>query len=103
MIIFQKPNKIEHILDGTIVLIVTSKEIIVKRLRIDQDSNSLLLEGDNESKEENMRLKKDDVRLATMVRGKISSVLVPHHEITLKGKIQAMEEAIKFLKKELFL
>lgn len=37
-----------------------------------------------------------------IVRGKIRSILLPHHQITSKGKIQNMKEAIEFLKRELF-
>lgn len=103
VVICQKQKKIEHILDGTVVLIVTTKNILVKRLRLDSNSEFFLLESDNQENSEELKVKKSEIREAMIVRGKISSVLIPHHQIASKGKIQALEEAIEFLKKELYL
>jgi len=63
----------------------------------------LLLESDNEhDKVEDQKINKSDIYQAMVVRGKISSVILPHHQIASKGKIQKMEESIDFLKQELF-
>lgn len=102
VIICQKQNQLDRILDGTVMLIITSDSIVVKRLRLDSNSDYFLLENDNPNNEEEVKLKKSEIRQALIVRGKISSVLIPHHQIASKGKIQAMEEAIEFLKKELY-
>ncbi len=102
ILICQTQPNVNNILDGSVVVIVTTKHIAIKRFHLDEDPQFLLLEHDNPDK----ITKKDKINIADIqqvliVRGKISSVLVPHHQIASKGKIKAMEEAIEFLKKEL--
>lgn len=76
---------------------------MVKRLRKDADPEYLILENDNHDiSEENLRIKKQEIKKIMMIRGKISSVLIPHHEIAGKGKIKELEENLNMLKKELY-
>lgn len=103
IIICQTQPRIDNILDGSLLLLVTEEGILIKRIRLDNDKESLLMESDNESETEQFKkIKKSQIYEALVVRGKISSVLLPHHQIASKGKIQNMEESIEFLKKELF-
>ena len=103
VIICQNQPKIDNILDGSLILLVTEGGILIKRIRIDTDKDYLLLESDNEIEiEPTRKIKKDDIFQAMVVRGKISRVLLPHHQLASKDKLQNMEEAIEFLKKELF-
>ena len=102
IIICQSQPKLENLLDGSLVLIVTSNEIVVKRLRLNNNPEYFLLENDNPEMGEVNKLKKSEIKAAMIVRGKISSVLVPSHEIATKGKIQTLEDTVEFLKKELY-
>lgn len=103
ILICQDHKNVDNILDGSPVVIITYSDIVVKRLRKTGDSEYLFLENDNVNyTDEKSKLSKDDVQKIMMIRGKISSVLIPHHEIATKGKIQALEEALEHLKTELF-
>lgn len=98
-----QPHKVDQVLDGSVAIVVTSKDILVKRIRLDENKSFLILENDNQEMETHEeKLDKAEIKQILIVRGKISSVLVPHHEIASKGKIKAMEDAIELLKKELF-
>lgn len=103
VVICQDQPKIDNILDGTLVLLVTAKGVYIKRIRLDSNKDILLLESDNvHDKIEDQKINKADIYQAMVVRGKISSVILPHHQIASKGKIQKMEESIDYLKNELF-
>ncbi len=102
VIICQDQPKLNNILDGSVLVVVLKEGIVCKRIRLDSDKDYLLLESDNDNMNEIQKVHKDEVRQALAVRGKISGVLVPHHQIASKGKIQAMEDSIELLKKELF-
>ena len=103
IVICQKQMKLDNILDGTVVLLVTSKKILVKRWHLQENPDVFVLESDNPDDNEGQQINKSEVDLVMIVRGKITNVLLPHHNFPSKGKIQAMEEAIEFLKKELFM
>ena len=102
VLICQPHQQLDKVLDGTVAIVVTNKEVLVKRLRLDVNPNYLVLENDNPEQSKEHKLEKSDINQVLIVRGKISSVLVPYHEIASKGKIKAMEEAIEMLKKELY-
>ncbi|MDT0691551.1 XRE family transcriptional regulator [Salegentibacter sp. F188] len=105
VVICQTQRKLENVLDGSLVLIITKESILVKRIRLNEDPGSLILENDNvedDNEREQIEIKKQDIRELMMVRGKISGVLVPHHEIASKGKIKALEDALEMLKKEVY-
>ncbi len=103
VLICQDQPKIDNILDGSLILLVTENGILIKRIRLDNNADFLLLESDNELEPEQLKkIRKSEIYQAMIVRGKISSAVLPHHQIASKGKIQNMEESIGFLKKELF-
>lgn len=103
VLICQPHKHIDKVLDGTVAIIVTRKDVLVKRVRLDENPDIIKLENDNHQLGTDINMiEKDEIKQVLIVRGKISSVLVPHHEIASKGKIRAMEDAIEQLKKELF-
>jgi len=102
IIICQPLPKLSNVLDGTVLVVVLKEGILVKRIRLDANSDYFLLESDNYTMNKIQKIHKDEVKHALAVRGKISGVLVPHHQIASKGKIQSMEDSIELLKKELF-
>lgn len=102
IIICQVHHNLDLILDGSIVLVVTKESLLVKRLRHTEKANTFNFENDNPSDEEVLTIDKNDIIEMMMIRGKISTVLAPHHLMDSNGKLQSMEEAIEFLKKELY-
>ena len=102
ILICQLHHNLDNVLDGSAVVIITVDGVLVKRLRKTESSDYLLMENDNQSHEQSDKVSKDDIKKLLIIRGKISSVLIPHHEITGKGKIQNLEESIDLLKKELY-
>jgi transcriptional regulator with XRE-family HTH domain len=103
VVICQSQKKLENVLDGSLVLIISKEAILIKRIRVSEDPSFLIMENDNTQDEEGgKKINKQDIRELMIVRGKISGVLVPHHEIAAKGKIQALEDALDLLKKEVY-
>lgn len=100
IIITQKQNKWDQILDGSLVLVVTTESLLVKRMRKGKEPDTFIFENDNLDEEEVMVFSRDRIKEIMMVRGKISRVL-NLREMSSNGKIQSMEESIEFLKKEL--
>ena len=103
IVICQPQNNIDNILDGSLILFITNNSIFIKRVRIANEKEYLLLEGDNaEILPAEERIPKKNILQAMAIRGKISSVLVPHHQIASAGKIDNLEESLELLKKELY-
>lgn len=103
VVICQTQPEISRTLDGSVVLVITSDSIFVKRLRA-VNSDFLLLEDDNHEGDGTIKehkIRKADVQELMMIRGKISHVLSPQYQRDSSGKIAALEEAIELLKKEL--
>lgn len=101
VLIAQKQNNWDQILDGSLVLIVTKDSLLIKRFRTSEDGYVFNFENDNPESLEKLSYSKDEIKEIMMVRGKISNVLVSHHHNGENGKIKTMEESIEFLKKEL--
>ena len=103
ILVCQNHQKLDEILDGTAVIVVTGEQIYMKRFKRSSEEDYLLLENDNEyPSETSSRIKIEDVRELMIIKGKISSGLVQYHEISGKGKINALEKDLEILKKELF-
>ena len=103
IVICQEQKNINNILDGSLILFVTNKAIFVKRVRLANENDYFMLEADNKGFEpQEQKLSKEEILQAMAIRGKISSVLVPHHQIASQGKIAELEEALGLLKKELY-
>lgn len=101
-IVICQNQKIENVIDGSVVLIITKNKITIKRLRLDGNLDYLLVESDNPQDEGVQKVKKVDIKQLMVVLGKISSSLVPHHQIVSTGKIKGLEESVDHLKKELY-
>lgn len=102
ILICQLHHNLDNVLDGSAVVVITVDGITVNRLRKTESSDYLLMDNDNQTHSESAMVNKNDIKKLLIIRGKISSVLVPHHEITGKGKIQNLEESVDLLKKELY-
>ncbi|TRO65758.1 helix-turn-helix transcriptional regulator [Christiangramia sabulilitoris] len=103
ILVCQNHKKIDEILDGTAVFVVTGDQIYMRRFKRSSESGFFLLENDNDyPTETSAKINIDDVRELMIIRGKISSGLVQYHEISGKGKINALEKDLELLKKELF-
>lgn len=101
ILICQKVENWDKILDGSIVIVVTYNSLQVKRIhRI--ASGGFRLECDNPADNEVFNLSEDKIQEIFMVRGKISNVLVPNHQMTSMGKVQNLEQRIEFLEKEIY-
>ncbi len=101
ILITQKQNKWDQILDGSLILIVTNESLLIKRFKKSNEQDVFIFENDNPESGTELSFSKDELKEIMMVRGKISNVLVPHHHNGANGKIKTMEESIEFLKKEL--
>lgn len=102
IVICQIHHNLDHILDGSMVIVVTNESILLKRIRHTNNPDTINFENDNTEDEEILTFEKKDILEVMMVRGKISNVLAPHHFMDSNGKLQSMEEAIELLKKELY-
>lgn len=103
VVICQSFAKVEHIIDGSLVLLVTNNGVYIKRIHWSQDKSILHLEADNANvKEGKKEIAREEVLQAMAVKGKISNILIPHHQIASTGKIQSLEDSIEFIKKELY-
>lgn len=102
VIITQKQNNWDQIIDGSLVLVVTTDSLLVKRLRKGKEPDVFIFDNDNLAEDEILEFSKEEIKEIMMVCGKISSVLLPQRQMDSNGKIQSMEDSIEFLKKELF-
>ena len=102
IIICQKQNKLENILDGSLVIVVTNESVLAKRYRSSPDKELMIFENDNPDDDQVLMFNKEDIKEILMIRGKISNVLLPHKQFASQGKLQEMEESIEFLKRELY-
>ena len=103
IVICQKQNNWDNILDGSLVIVWTTNSLLIKRIRTAEDKDYLKFENDNLEDADIRTFSRNDIKEIFMVRGKISNVLVPSLQISTGGKIKSMEESIEFLKKELYL
>ena len=102
ILICQIQHNVENVLDGSAVVVITVEGIMIKRLRIKENSEYFLMEDDNGSKEDSEKLNKKDIKKLLMIRGKISNVLIPSQEVKDTNKIKSLEESVDMLRKELF-
>mgnify|MGYP002795200247 CR=1 FL=1 len=91
VLICQDQPEIDNILDGSLILLVTESGILIKRIRLDNNTEFLLLESDNELEIEQLKkIRKSEIYQAMVVLGKISSVILPNHQIAANEKSQNM-------------
>ena len=102
ILICQEQPNAKNLLNGSLVLLVTKKEVVVKRFE-KFSGDSMKLSSDNPSDAEpTVEVSLKDIRHTMIVCGKITSALVPHHQIVSEGKMKNLEESVSLLKKELF-
>ena len=101
VILCQVQSQIENLLKGTLIVLVTRESVLVKRFdEFDIDGNFVVSDDNPEKEPQVYVLKREDVRQVMVVRGKISTTLVPHQHVLSQGKMKFMEESIEFLEKE---
>ena len=102
VVLCQVQEKIDNLLSGSLILIVTYDSVAVKRFdKFDEEGNLVLLDDNPEKKKEVYTIRRDQVRQVMIIRGKVSSSLVPHHHVVSQGKMKVMEDSIEFLKTQL--
>lgn len=102
ILICQRQNHFEHILDGSLAILATNEDFLLKRIRIDSDEDYLWVESDNLEEPNKKKIYKKNILSLYMVKGKVSHILIPRYELAFKGKIQDLEESINFLKQEIY-
>ena len=104
ILICQDQKNINNVLDGSLIIIIVNDKMMVKRMRHSRNNEHIVLENDNANSEEkdSNEFKVADIQKIWMVRGKLSSSIIPYHEIASKGKIKVLEESLQFLEKELY-
>lgn len=101
ILVCQKVDNWDRILDGSIVVLLTTDSLQVKRIHR-TTGKQFKFECDNPAEAFEITLSETEIKELSMVRGKISNVLVPHHQVTSMGKVQNLESRIAFLEKEIF-
>lgn len=101
ILVCQKVKNWDRILDGSIVVLMTSDSLLVKRIHR-TTGKEFKFECDNPAEGVDFTISESEIKELSMVRGKISSILVPHHQVTSMGKVQNLERRIEFLEKEIF-
>ena len=104
IVICQTQSKVNNVLEGSVVVVVTKENVYIKRLYHDPNPEYLILKSDNptEGESPDHKVRRADVNELMLIRGKISSVLTPQHEAVVShSKVKALEDAIELLKEEL--
>lgn len=102
IIICQKHQNWDRILDGTLVLVITKDQLLVKRFRNNPEMDTFQFENDNPELNQTYIIKKEEIKEINLIRGKISSVMVSHHQMVSNEKFKTLEQSVEFLKKELY-
>lgn len=105
IVICQTHSHLENVLDGSVVVVVTRKNVFIKRLYLDRNPDYFILKSDNpEEGEEPLerKIRKADVNELMLIKGKISNVLTPKHDdLISRSKVRALEDAVELLREEL--
>ncbi|MGI0108253.1 XRE family transcriptional regulator [Salinimicrobium sp. WS361] len=102
ILICQVLQDLNRALNGTLLLLITKDAVLAKRLeKIDHDKIVVLNDNAN-FPEQKVDIKISDIQEVLVIRGKISSSLVPGHQLLSFGKFEEMEESLEMLKKEMF-
>lgn len=102
ILITQHVEDLSEILDGSVVVIVTDKSVLTKRIKKDLNNNALILISDN-NKYDSISYSVNNIVEVLIVRGKITSALhiidmdankrVQH----LEGKVEKLQEDMTML------
>lgn len=102
VLICQVQSNISKIITGSLVLIVTSSRVLAKRF-LALEGSVMVLTNDNSSESKEERIDVSEIQQTLIICGKITGVLVPHHQVISEGKMESLEESVEMLKKEMFL
>lgn len=84
------------------ILAITEEAITIKRVVATKGDGGLFLTNDNPSIQDEIHLQASSIKEVLIIRGKISSRLVPAHQIVGKGKVEEMMLSMELLKKEIY-
>lgn len=102
VLICQVQKKLDYVIYGSVVVVVTKGELLATRLHEHTDKEYFLVEGDNPQERSTRKIKKSDIVELLVVLSKVSNALIPHREIAFKGRLQSLEESVNFLSKKVY-
>ena len=102
ILVCQPQKHLDHVVNGSIVVLVTEGELLTTRIFTHEDNRFFRMEGDNDEDDSKNEIRKSKIKELLMVVGKVSTALIPHRELAFKGKIRSLEESIESLNKEVF-
>lgn len=102
VLICQTQKKLEYVVDGSLVIIVTKGELLTTRVFKHSNEEYFIMQSDNPDEDDKTEIKKSEIIQLLMVLGKVSNVLVPHRELAFKGKLKSLEESVDALSKRVY-
>lgn len=103
ILICQVQPRLKNVLNGTLAIVVTDSEVLVKRVHKVEDK-FIVLQNDNPAEiEKEKKLDISKIEEMFIVVGKITGALVPHHQVVSRSKMESLEESVEMLKKEMFI
>ena len=102
VLICQVQPTFSRLLSGSLILLITHSEILAKRFeKLEQDT--IFVSTDNiDFPGQRFTLKISEIQEILVVHGKISSALIPGHQVISNNKMNELEENMELLKKEMF-
>tara|TARA_B100000378_G_C18025498_1_gene405647 strand:+ start:670 stop:1434 length:765 start_codon:yes stop_codon:yes gene_type:complete len=102
ILVCQTQHKIDRVLDGSLVVILTKDDLLTRRVYRQEQKDYFLIKTDNPDQEKNEEIKISNILQLFMVIGKVGHVLIPHREMAFKGKLESISKSIEFLNKEVY-
>lgn len=102
VLICQVQPNLNKLLNGSLILVITRTQIFAKRFeKLNKDSIKVSNDN-NDFPEQELEIKISEIQEVLVIRGKISSALIPGHQVISSNKINELEENMELLKKEMF-
>ena len=101
VLVCQVQPSLDKILNGALILLVTDKEVVSKRFDRLEKEKIFLLNDNPDYPVQRVHINLSEVQQALMIRGKVTSVLIPGHQVISYNKVKELEESIEFLKNEI--
>ncbi|NJY62872.1 helix-turn-helix domain-containing protein [Salinimicrobium sp. CDJ15-81-2] len=102
VLISQVQQDISKLLSGSLILLITHSEILAKRFEKLQ-KDTIYVSNDNiDFPQQQLEFHISEIQEVLIIRGKISSALIPGHQVISNNKIIELEENMELLKKEMF-
>ncbi len=102
VVICQIQKNMDHVIDGSVAILVTRNELMATRLYTHSNEKYFLLKSDNPGENDKKDIKKSEIVQLLMVMGKVSKILVPHRELSFRRRIGDLEDSVESLSKQLF-